>query len=215
MVARIVGIVFGLGICISLIAESASVQALTFKKKSVVVAKHFREALTKMVQPQDVITFEPHTDENRVYQGVNFQALLSKVYGPVWQQSEEILFTCQDGYQPSVPVAKVKKNAAYLVFNRSGGKFVIDNKSQNKTNVELGPYYLVWENIKNQAVRGEGVSDWPYQVVAIDLIQFVDKFPNIAPPPKSSEAVVAGFLAFRKHCIRCHNVTQRRRFNGC
>ncbi|HXW53354.1 MAG TPA: hypothetical protein VEL47_04525, partial [Myxococcota bacterium] len=161
----------GLVISLLLIEGSVQAQVVTFKKRSAVVAKHTRETLKKMVPEESIGVFEPHTDEQRMYRGMNFSKLLAKVYGPAWEQFEEILFTCQDGYQPSVPVAKVKNNQAYLVFERLGGKFIIDNKSQNRTNVALAPYYLVWENIKNHGIRADGVADWPYQVIAIDLIQ--------------------------------------------
>lgn len=193
-------------------ATCSSLQALTktdaisFKTKSVVKSELSYEHVKQGLKIHDVSVYEPHMGELRIYRGVSFKDVLNKIYGKEWSKYEEILFTCKDGYQPSVPLAKVKNHDAYLVFARQSGSFIIDNKLQNKVNVDLGPYYLVWENIKNQAIRADGVGDWPYQIVGIDLIMFADKFKKLAPAKNSSQKVIKGFLAFRNHCMRCHSI---------
>lgn len=179
---------------------------ISFKTKSIIKSELSHEKIIQGLKIHDVSVFEPHMGEIRTYRGVGFKDVLNKIYGKDWSKYEEILFTCQDGYQPSIPIAKVKTRDAYLVFGRPAGSFAIDNKLQNKLNVALGPYYLVWENIKNQAIRADGVGDWPYQIVSIDLIMFVDKFHKLAPPKKSSEKVIKGFIAYRNHCMRCHSL---------
>src|SRR5262249_20581424 len=139
-----------------------------------------------------------------------FDALLTKIYGDKWKAAEEILFTCADGYQPSVPVAKVKDYSAYLAVARKGQpEFTMTNRFQNNQKVELGPFYLVWDNISRPALKDEGASDQPYQVVGVDLIEFKDKFPAMAPilvKGIDANAAKRGFLAFRKHCITCHTI---------
>lgn len=191
---------------IFLVASGLNAKVLTFKQRGVTVMEFSLEELLQKVPAQDIDIFEQHMDLRRVYRGFNFQKLLTLVFSDVWQQSEEILFTCVDGYQPSIPVAKFKTNLAYLVFENKAGTFTLDNNLQHKTNVSLRPFYLVWENVKNRAIRAEGVGDWPYQIVSVDLIRFIDKFPDIAPPLSSSLKAREGFSAFRKECIKCHTI---------
>ena len=76
---------------------------------------------------------------------------------------------------------------------------------QRKT-VELGPLYLVWDNLKSTELREEGAADMPYQIKEIELTSFAARFPALSPPANASQQVQQGFLHFRKHCIACHTI---------
>lgn len=150
---------------------------------------------------------EPHMGIDRNYKGVSANELFSKVYGPSWTDEDEVLFTCSDGYQPSVPVTEFKTFDAYFVYGmQDGSEFMIDNNLQNQKNIELGPYYLVWDNIKHPELRSEPPSFWPYQVVSVDLISFAQRFPKLAPAADSEAIVKTGFSWYRKYCMSCHAI---------
>lgn len=150
--------------------------------------------------------YEPHESRERRYTGIPFRELLTAVYGNDWKKSEEVLFTCSDGYQPSVPVDRFLKHDAILVYEVAGEKFSLNNKLQNEKNIDLNPFYLVWDNVKHPQLKEEGATFWPYQLTGVDLIQFQDRFPRMAPPPGSASNVKRGYLAFRAKCASCHTV---------
>lgn len=180
---------------------------LVFKNHGKVVKTLSLEQIEKLIPAKMVMVFEPHESENREYTGFPVSALFTEVYGEEWKSSEEILFTCSDGYQPSIPCARFKEYPAYLVYGCADKKeFTLVSKRQNNELVQLGPFYLVWDNLKYPELKAEGGEGWPYQVTTIDLINFSDRFPNMAPPKNSSEAVKSGFMAFHKQCMTCHTI---------
>lgn len=163
--------------------------------------------LEGLVPPVPVKTFETHEGKEVAWRGIPARKLLDVAFDKNWEKAEEILFTCEDGYQPSIPVAKFKQYDAYFAVARADQEaFTMVNKLRNGETVQLGPYYLVWDNIKAADLKIEGASDQPYQIVKMELISFAARFPQMAPPKGSSAAVQRGFLNFRKHCQSCHTV---------
>lgn len=193
----------GLLLCTSL---TLSAETITFKRKGQVVKTFSVEEVKKLVPSKTLPVYEMHDDTEKRYVGLPMNDLLTAIYGKEWSQSEEILFTCRDGYQPTVPVAEFTKYPSYLAHAIEGGAFVVDNKAQNEKNIDLAPFYLVWDDVTRPELRKKGMGNWPYQLIGADLVSFKDRFPNLAPPEKSSPQVVRGFLAFRNNCLACHSV---------
>lgn len=190
-----------------LLCVSGSSLALDFKIKGKPLQSFDQKSLERNKNASSTAIFEPHMDQVITYVGIPFNDLMDEAVGKSWRLEEEILFTCSDGYQSSIPVSKFKRFKAWLVWSRKDGKtFEISNKFQSNEKVYLGPYYLVWENQKEPELLEGGGTDFPYQIVAIDLISFKDKFPKIAPPAKSAPSVQEGFLLYRKYCLSCHSL---------
>jgi len=154
-------------------------------------------------QAKEIVVIEPHENQNITYLAVPMIQLFEQAYGKNWDQREEVVFTCSDGYQPSIPLRAFKNHKAFLAVGRKSGKFEV--KDRGKT-IPVGPYYLIWENIKDKEQRKKGAGVWPYQVVSLDLIFFAEKFPGLAPPKKHSKQVERGFMSFRTHCMKCHTM---------
>jgi mono/diheme cytochrome c family protein len=191
----------------SLLSSMVWSNELVFKNHGKVVKTLSLEQIEKLIPSKTIMVFEPHELENRVYVGFPVNAFFTEVYGENWKEAEEILFTCSDGYQSSIPSARFKEYPAYLVYGRADKKeFTLINKLQNNEFVKLGPFYLIWDNLRYPELKAEDGEGWPYQVTTIDLINFSDRFPNMSPPKGSSEAVKNGFLAFRNHCMTCHTI---------
>lgn len=190
-----------------LCSSMTTAATLTFKDHGKELKKIDQINLELATSPQNWTVFEPHEKQERLYRVLPFNQLMDKVYGTRWRQAEEILFTCTDGYQPSIPTEKFLNFTAGLAFpSNATDPFELINKLQNDEKVILGPYYLVWDNLKSPALRAEGASDAPYQVVGIDLIQFNERFPKLAPGKSPSERAKRGFLHFRKNCLSCHSI---------
>ncbi len=189
-----------------LVAQLASAQTLVFKRHGKSVATLTLAELSAKIAQQEVQVWEPHEKREKKYTGFDTQKIFSLVYGPTWTQAEDVLFTCSDGYKPSIPILKFKAHKSYLMFKGAEASFKVVNSIQNNEHVDLGPFYLAWDNRTNEVLRNEGAMNWPYQITTIDLIRFSEQFPNTAPPLGASDEVKAGFLVFRTTCMHCHTL---------
>jgi mono/diheme cytochrome c family protein len=199
--------------CASTVWQPAATQAadaaeLTFTRHSKPVAIVPLAALRELYAPEDVRVLEPYEDREASFRAIRLSAVLDAIYSPSWRTEEEVLFTCRDGYQPGVPVARLLAHEAWLAFARVGRPdFSIEKlESGQRRRVALSPFYLIWENLADAQLRADGDYGWPYQLVEIDLIRTADRFPNMVPPAAASEQVLSGFRAFRVHCSRCHRI---------
>ena len=178
---------------------------LAFRRHGAAVASRDVATLRKLARAETVRVFEPYEQREVEFRALPFDAVLDALYGARWRSEEEILFTCRDGYQPTVPVARVLAHRAWLAFERADAPFTIEKfESGRVRNVSLAPFYLIWENLDDAAVRAEGDYAWPYQLVGVELIRARDRFPRLAPPADASPAAQRGLREFRIHCSRCH-----------
>jgi mono/diheme cytochrome c family protein len=165
------------------------------------------ENIKKLIPPLKVEVLEPHESVKREYVGFPVNQLLTTVYGDSWKDSDDILFTCKDGYQPSIPTENFIRFSSYLVYDRPDNKeFTLINRLQGDEFVRLGPFYLIWDDTKFPEVLKIGAVHWPYQVTTIDVIDFSDRFPRMAPPKDSSHNVKSGFNFFQTYCMSCHSI---------
>jgi cytochrome c2 len=187
-------------------ADSPPAQALRFAWHGKPVATRGLAELKRLAQPALVRVHEPYEEKPAEFEGLSFAEILDAVYGERWRSAEEILFTCSDGYQPTMPVERVLGHRAWLAFRRADRPdFSIDKfESGARRRVEVGPFYLVWDNLKDAVVRMDGDYGWPYQLVGIDFIRVEDRFPRMVPPSPANAEVERGFTAFRMYCSRCH-----------
>jgi mono/diheme cytochrome c family protein len=159
----------------------------------------------------EITVMEPHmkcgTEYCTVtYVGIPLATLLQFYFPDAWEGFNGFInFYASDGYLASVKADKARKQDAWLTFKRADDKpFIIDNDRQNEKNLPLGPFYLVWDNLRNEELQKEGAYGWPYQVVRIELLPATvyDKLlPADAPP-----AVQEGFEDWKKYCMSCHRV---------
>jgi mono/diheme cytochrome c family protein len=184
----------------------ADERALAFRRHGELVASRDLDALQKLAPRQTVRVFEPYEQREVTFAALRLDTVLDALYGAGWRGEDELLFTCRDGYQPSVPVARVLAHRAWLAFARAEAPAFEIRKleSGRHQQVSLAPFYLVWENLADPQVRAEGDYGWPYQLVGVELIRARDRFPKLAPPADASPAAQRGFHEFRVHCSRCH-----------
>jgi mono/diheme cytochrome c family protein len=187
-------------------SATASAVELAFARHSDPVAVRDIAALRSIVEPKPVRVIDPYEGREVVFEALDFAAILDSVFTPSWREEEELLFRCSDGYQPTISVARLLAHRAWLAFRRvDQPNFSIQKLESGRVrDVELAPFYLVWENLDDELIRLEGDHGWPYQLIGVELIRARDRFPAMAPPGDSSAAVLAGFSAFRRHCSRCH-----------
>lgn len=158
--------------------------------------------------PRSVQVIEPHLStpehETKVtYRGWPADAVLDYLLGAEWRQSgHDVEFRALDGYVSRIPATRFRKYPAYLVFDSPDlHDFTIDNPRQNESGVPLGPYYLVWDNIRHPELLAAGASYWPYQVSEVLL--------SAAPPGSLLPGDMADRYAdaaamAQKYCLTCH-----------
>lgn len=149
---------------------------------------------------------DPSRRKRAEYLGLELNTLLTRQFKDAWKQGTEILFTCADGYQPSIPVSVFAKHRAILAYAQPG-KAVIDPIARsNGQIINPGPFYLIWDTDQDPSIAEEGWISWPWQITAIEVINGGERYPLAVPPVDSEETVQKGFLAFRQHCIKCHSL---------
>jgi mono/diheme cytochrome c family protein len=195
-------------LCLWALAAAPSAHAdIVFKSHGKVVKTASVTELSALVSPRDIVIWEPHEKKEVTFKAFPADELLTKVYGEDWRKSEEALFTCSDGYQPSLPVSEFSAHKGYLAFARADDADFSVMSPDTHEKVSVGPLFLVWENINDASIRKQGTEPgWPYQVTTVDLIRFVDRFPRLTPPAGSSVDAQRGFLQFRKRCLSCHTI---------
>jgi len=153
---------------------------------------------------------EPHLSTRDMatrvqYRGWPAQAVLDRVLGDSWRSAgADVEFRALDGYVSRIPAERFSRFRAYLVYERIGQPdFTVDNLAQNEKNVPLGPYYLVWDNIRDPELLSEGGTYWPYQVA--QLLVSRERATALLPP-----GIAPGFdesaALTQKYCLACHRV---------
>jgi cytochrome c2 len=189
----------------ALFAGDETASALRFARHGEVVASRNLTALRAAVDAQTLTVFEPYEAREIAFRALPFADVLDRVFTPSWRDEEELLFTCRDGYQPTVPVKRALEHRAWLAFERREADFSIRKlESGRHQHVPLGPFYLIWENLDDPVVRAEGDYGWPYQLVGVELVRARDRFPRMSPPEGAGALVHTGYTAFRMYCSRCH-----------
>jgi mono/diheme cytochrome c family protein len=69
--------------------------------------------------------------------------------------------------------------------------------------VALGPWYLVWDNLRDPELLPDGGTYWPYQVTQVLLSRARDDalLPPGIPPGHDGAAALA-----QKYCLSCHRI---------
>ena len=160
--------------------------------------------------PATLAVHEPHLSvgDRRVtieYVGYPAVDVMATVFGEDWhEQAATVELRALDGYVSRIDVARFLDDTALLAFARAdGGPFTVDNLGQNQTDVPLGPWYLVWDNISNPALLDEGASDWPYQVHEVNLVSLSES--ALLPEGLAADLHEGAALA-KRYCLQCHKV---------
>ncbi len=180
MLARTIWVVLAAMVFLGPAAFASDNRVVSFAVHGKPVAQLSFADMEKTVAATQITVWEPHEDKNVTYEGFDARKLFTAVYGGEWKEIDELLFTCVDGYQPLLPRDRFDRHASYLAFRRLDQEvFNIQNRFQGEKDVPLGPFYLVWDNLKSKELRDQGANAWAYQIVGVDLVTFADRFPRL------------------------------------
>jgi hypothetical protein len=162
--------------------------------------------LVAQFSPQEVKIFDPVENREKTFHAIPTNAVLDKVYGTDWRNKEEMVAAALDGYESVTSVSRFLKYNSFIAYedvNRP--QFVLVKASDAKL-VELGPFWLVWDNIQQPELKAWVSYGWPYQLGSISFAKTADKFANSVPPKDSPENVRRGFEDAREFCMNCHKI---------
>lgn len=155
--------------------------------------------------PVRVEVREPHFGSAlRTYLAYPARDVLDAVLAPGWDRpGNSIRFKALDGFVSVVDAGLLRGPDAYLALGLAdGGPFTVDNALQNETNVALGPWYLVWDNVRNTALA-DGALTWPYQVSEVEVAEPGDD--QLFPAGLDARYKAGGKLV-QANCLTCHKV---------
>ena len=165
-----------------------------------------RKDLAEKIPSTRLTVENPTTSQPAPYQGAALPALLTLVYGDRWQHAELVKFETRDGYQPVVPVSHISQHSGLMAYADAGQDRLQALGDGHGGTVDPGPFYLVWENIQDRGARQDPWLQWPWQLAKVELTSIEREYPQTAPPPGASEAVMRGFNGFLSHCAKCHQI---------
>lgn len=117
-------------------------------------------------------------------------------------QFDEFVFRCADGYLAHVSRADFESGKLanfFLAYGEGGSRFK-SKILQGKAEVSPEPFYAV--ATEKESFR---TLSWPYEIVAIELVDFKKNFPALYATGMDKSAI-AGFDVFRKECLKCHSL---------
>lgn len=163
---------------------------------------NMHEAPISVIEPHRSTPLKP---VNATYLGYPVIPVLDQLFGDKWRQADALIgFESKDGYLSMIPATQLLSYPAFLVYARADGDdFSVETHPLNDR-VDLGPWYLVWDNLLNPRLLSDGATYWPYQVEKIGLIDASSKaklFPKMMP-----EQYKEGEQYTEKYCLSCHQL---------
>lgn len=188
---------------LSMFLISSSLYAFQFLERDKIKLEVPDDKVKELGAAQEITVWEPVEEKNVTFIALNLKKVLDKVYGPEWVNFEEIVATCTDGYQPSIPVSRLKEFNSFIAFQR---KDSLSFQIFSPKSIELKPFYLIWDNLNVPSIRKLKSKYWPFQLETLNLVYFSEKYPQISPAKHANARVKAGFLTFKESCIACHTI---------
>ena len=115
----------------------------------------------------------------------------------------KVVFECEDGYKPEMPLEKLLSAKAYLAVSDAdapkGRAWEILMKNGKETKME--PFYVVYEGVSADDIAYK----WPYNLVKI---HFAPLHENDAALQPKDEAALAGYELFKNRCQTCHSINK-------
>jgi mono/diheme cytochrome c family protein len=149
-----------------------------------------------------LVADDPVFHKAKTFQAVSLKTLLETHTKLKTLQADklQIVFECEDGYNPSMPLSLVLGRDAYLATHDAdaptGQDWVtVIKNGQTKT---VAPFYVIYGNVTSK----EHDYKWPYNLVKISLVETDKELAAIYP--HTDDTMVQGFGLFQKNCNICH-----------
>ena len=201
-----------LGLRFALLGAALSIPALageptlTFQDGAEPVRQLTRDEIGRLLPATEFAVENPSTRQPASYRGASLADLLTLVYGERWKSAGLVKFVTVDGYQPVVTVAAIQRHQGLMAYADAGADRLRPLGDGHGGTVDPGPFYLVWENLKDTGARTDPWLQWPWQLAKVELTSLEREYPQTAPPAGASPEVLRGFNGFLSHCAKCHQI---------
>lgn len=148
------------------------------------------------------VPYDAVYEREKHYEGVGFYQALTNMMPTSSGLPEDgvVLFLCNDGYNPAVPLKTLIREHAFLAMadlDAPKGSHWLPIKSGGLK--ELGPWYLVWPESSGPSPN----HPWPYGVIGVRIASRQSLF---GPAMPLLQAHQRGFELYSKSCMTCHSI---------
>lgn len=149
------------------------------------------------------IEYDPFFKKSKNYKGFSLQHLLDSIIIALKFDTAGavVVFECQDGYRPTMPLAQVLGDKKGFIAIRDLDAPPHQNWTDSLAQ-KMHPFYVVWQGVPKSDHRYA----WPYGLYALRLSSAEAAFKNAYPV--DAPEMVAGFRLFSQHCMKCHSVNK-------
>lgn len=126
--------------------------------------------LAGSIDPTRITLRSPENGLSVTYEGYAFEDVLRFALGRQWSRYSTIEFTCLDGYQPRMATALVSQRRGVLAVREVGKPGPMSLRRSDGTLIDLGKFYLVWDNLNDIGARDNATLAWPWQIKSISLV---------------------------------------------
>lgn len=115
----------------------------------------------------------------------------------------KVVFECEDGYKPEMPLEKLLSSKAYLAVSDVDAPKDREWEilMKNGQEVKMEPFYVVYEGVSPADVDYK----WPYNLVKIHLAPLHENDAALVPKAESARA---GYELFKSRCQTCHSINK-------
>ncbi len=149
-----------------------------------------------------VVADDPVFHQSKSYKAISLKTVLEKFTKLKSLNIEQthIVFECEDGYNPSMPLEMVLNKKSYIAVADlaapKGEEWT--NPIKNGREMKIAPFYVVYTDVS----ATERDYKWPYNLVKISLVETAKEFAAVYP--KDDDTVVKGYGLFQHNCMTCH-----------
>ncbi len=187
-------------------STSATAAAPLLKKDSLSV--YLLDIKSSLPEAQAVtVEDDPVFHRKKSYKAIALQTILDgflPAYKNLDLKATQIVFECEDGYNPSMSLEKVLGKKSFLAIADldapKGQEWI--NPSKDGREMKIAPFYVVYTDVPAKDVTFK----WPYNLVKISLSAASKELAVLFP--KDDDTQVKGFELFKVNCLTCHSLNK-------
>jgi mono/diheme cytochrome c family protein len=189
-------------------ADSTSVDSAAIVPKKDSLSVYLLDIKASLPEAQTVtVEDDPVFHQKKSYKAISLRTILDEflpAYKNLDLKQTQIVFECEDGYNPSMSLEKVLSKKSFLAvadLDAPKGQAWI-NPSKDGREMKIAPFYVVYTDVPSKDVTFK----WPYNLVKISLSAASKELAVLFP--KDDDTQVKGFELFKVNCLTCHSLNK-------
>lgn len=152
-----------------------------------------------------IVKNDPVYHKTKKYNAIPLKELMEKFSSmeKLTAADIKVVFECEDGYQPEMPLEKLLSAKAFLAISDvdapKGREWEQIFKDGHEMKAE--PFYVIYEDVSPE----DGSYKWPYNLVKIHFAPLNENDAALMPKDKTA---MAGYKLFKNRCQTCHAINK-------